>query len=50
MIYSVSGEVLLGLEFVNVPFVINNVNRAYTIVVRINKSFEVRESVASLLS
>lgn len=35
MINSVSGKVLLRLECVNVPFVINNVDRAYTIFVSI---------------
>ena len=49
MINSVSGEVLLRLEFVNVPFFINDVDRAYTIVMRVERSFEVRKSVVSLL-
>ena len=46
MINSVSGEVLLRLEFVNIPFIINNVHRAYTIVMRIMKIFGVRKGVA----
>ena len=50
MINGVSGEVLLRLESVKVPFIINNDDRAYTIIMRIKRSFGVRRSVAFLLS